>query len=75
LTFVAKIAVLLPQGFRLGIGRRNLPIGGARRASEDKVARSQRQQSADNASLIPAKIIQRTEHFQTRTAGFDPSGR
>jgi hypothetical protein len=75
LTFVAKIAVLLPQGFRLGIGRRNLPIGGARRASEDKVARRQRQQTADNASLIPAKIIQRTEHFQTRIAGFDPSGR
>jgi len=75
LTFVAKIAVLLPQGFRLGVGRRHLPIGGARRASEDKVARSQCQQSADDASLIPAKIIQRTEHFQTRAARLDPSGR
>jgi hypothetical protein len=56
-TFVPEIAVLLPQGFGLGMGRRRLPIGRARRASEDEVARRQRQQSTDNASFIPAKIM------------------
>jgi hypothetical protein len=74
-TFVPEIAVLLTQGFGLGMGRRDLPIGRVRRASEDKVARRQGQQSADNAPLIPAKIIQRTQHFQTRAAGPDLSGR
>jgi len=68
LTFVAKIVVLLPQGFRLGIGRRNLLIGGARPASEDKVARRQRQQSADNASLVPAKIMAGNTSQSKRTA-------
>ena len=45
LTFVPEIAVLLPQGFGLSVGRRHLSIGRAPRASEDEVARRQRQQS------------------------------
>jgi hypothetical protein len=67
-TFVPEIAVLLTQGFGLGMGRRDLLIARACGATEDKVARRQRQQSADNASLIPAKIIQRTLHVRTRAA-------
>jgi hypothetical protein len=74
-TFVPEIAVLLPQGFALGMGRRDLLIARACRAAEDKVARHQRQQSADNGPLIPAKIIQRTQHLQTRVARFGISGR
>jgi hypothetical protein len=64
LAFVAEIVVLLPQRLGLRRERRHLPIGRAGRAPEDKVARRQRQQSADNGPLIPAKIIQRTDHSE-----------
>ena len=52
--------------------RRDLPGGRARRAPEDKVARRQRQQSADDSPLVPAKIVKCTNHIRTRAA-FYPS--
>src|SRR5271170_1660383 len=60
---VPEIAVLLARGLGLGVDCRHLLVSGTPDTAEYEVARGQCQQPADNASLIPAKIIERTEHF------------
>src|SRR5271163_4931562 len=60
---VPEIAVLLAHGLGLGVDCRHLLVSGTPDTAENEVACGQCQQPADNASLIPAKIIERTEHF------------